>query len=168
MKAYGDLSDAYEAMHTLLAWNAIYDPYNQRIITPVSRVWNENWGGWVLFDWDTYFTAAMYALDNKYHAYSNAIAITNEITEEGFIPNFAASLNNGKSNDRSQPPVGSMICKLIYDKYQDKWFLDEVYDNLLTWNRWWEKARDNQGYLSWGSDPQPGWRCSQYKTGREV
>ncbi len=156
MKAYGDLSDAYEAMHTLLAWNAIYDPYNQRIITPVSRVWNENWGGWVLFDWDTYFTAAMYALDNKYHAYSNAIAITSEITEEGFIPNFAASLNNGKSNDRSQPPVGSMICKLIYDKYQDKWFLDEVYDNLLTWNRWWEKARDNQGYLSWGSDPNPG------------
>ena len=120
-------------------------------------MWNENWGGWVLFDWDTYFTAAMYALDNKYHAYSNAIAITNEITDEGFIPNYAASLSNGKSYDRSQPPVGSLICKMIYDKYQEKWFLNEVYDNLLTWNRWWEKARDNQGFLSWGSDPEaPG------------
>ncbi len=153
INTYGDLSGAYEAMHTLLAWNLIYDPFNQRAITPVSRVWNENWGGWVLFDWDTYFTAAMYALDNRYHAYSNAIAITNEITGEGFVPNYAASLSNGKSFDRSQPPVGSLICKLIYDKYQDTWFLGEVYDHLLTWNRWWEKARDNQGYLSWGSDP---------------
>ncbi|HYW96062.1 MAG TPA: trehalase family glycosidase, partial [Bacteroidales bacterium] len=130
-----------------------YDPFNKRVITPVSRVWNEAWGGWVLFDWDTYFTAAMYALDNKYHAYSNAIAITNEITDRGFIPNYSASLSNSKSYDRSQPPVGSLICKMIYDKYQEKWFLNEVYDNLLTWNRWWEKARDNQGFLSWGSDP---------------
>ncbi len=153
MAVYGDMSDAYEAMHTLLAWNLIYDPFHHRAITPVSRVWNENWGGWVLFDWDTYFTAAMYALDNKYQAYSNAIAITNEITSEGFIPNFSAALSNGKSCDRSQPPVGSLICKMIYDKYKDKWFLNEVYDHLLTWNRWWEKARDNQGYLSWGSDP---------------
>ena len=26
---------------------------------------------------------------------------------------------------------------------------------MLTWNRWWDKERNNQGYLSWGSDAHP-------------
>ena len=150
---YGDLAEAYNAQQSLLAWNIIYDAFNHRAITPVSRVWNETWGGWVLFDWDTYFTAAMYAIDNKFHAYSNAIAITDEITPQGFIPNYSGALSSAKSYDRSQPPVGSLIVKMIYDKYPEKWFLQEVYDNLLQWNRWWPQARDNNGFLSWGSEP---------------
>lgn len=167
---FGDLAEAYNAQQTLLAWNIIYDAFNDRAITPVSRIWNEVWGGWVLFDWDTYFTAAMYALDNKFHAYSNAIAITNEITPAGFIPNFSGALSNQKSFDRSQPPVGSIIVKMIYDKYPEKWFLEEVYENLLRWNRWWPEERDNEGYLSWGSDPdnyyqRPGGRDPNTKQG---
>lgn len=162
-EVYGDLADAYDAQQSLLAWNIIYDPFKHRAITPVSRVWNEDWGGWVLFDWDTYFTAAMFALDNKYHAFANAIAISDEVTESGFVPNFSATLLNEKSYDRSQPPVGSIICKLIYDKYPEKWFLEEVFPNLLSWNRWWPKERDNQGYLSWGSDPHPKGHLSNTK-----
>lgn len=157
---YGELSDSYDAMHSVLAWNIIYDAFNNRAITPVSRIWNENWGGYVLFDWDTYFTAAMFAFDDKFHAFSNLIAITDEITDEGFIPNYSGALSNGKSEGHSQPPVGSLITRLIYDKYPDKWVLEEVYDNLLSWNRWWEKNRDNDGYLSWGSKPVPGVRSS--------
>jgi putative isomerase len=140
-------------MRNLLGWNIIYDAFNKRSITPVSRMWSENWGGYILFDWDTYFTSAMFALDDKYNAYSNAIAITKSITPGGFIPNYTAAMENKSSFDRSQPPVGSMVCKLIYEKYQDKWFLSEVYENLLTWNRWWDKSRNNNGFLSWGSDP---------------
>jgi hypothetical protein len=148
------LAGAYEAMQAVNAWNVIYDAQNNRAIVPVSRVWNETWGGYILFDWDTYFTALMLAIDSKELAYSNAIAITNAITERGFIPNLESSFGN-KSFDRSQPPVGSMCCKLLYDKFQEKWFLEAVYDNLLTWNRWWIKARNNEGFLSWGSDPHP-------------
>lgn len=155
---FGDLAEAYNAQQSLLAWNIIYDAFNDRAITPVSRIWNEAWGGWVLFDWDSYFTAAMYALDNKFHAFSNAIAITDEITPEGFIPNFSGALSTQKSFDRSQPPVGSIIIKMIYDKYPEKWFLEEVYDNLLSWNRWWTKERDNDGYLSWGSDSDDSYK----------
>jgi len=153
-KKYGRLADAYEAMQAVISWNIIYDAKNDRAIAPVSRVWNETWGGYILFDWDTYFTALMLAIDQKELAYSNAIAITNAITEEGFVPNLESSFGV-KSFDRSQPPVGSMCCKLIFDRYKEKWFLEEVYDKLLTWNRWWEKARYNEGYLSWGSDPHP-------------
>ena len=161
---YTDLADAYAAMQAVISWNVIYDAKNDRAIAPVSRVWNETWGGYIIFDWDTYFTALMLALDQKELAYSNAIAITKAITEDGFIPNLESSFGV-KSFDRSQPPVGSMCCKLIYDKYQEKWFLEEVYDKLLTWNRWWEKARDNEGYLSWGSDPHPSGMDGHSKQG---
>lgn len=148
---YGDLSEAYEAMQSVLSWNLFYDAQHKRAVTSVSRVWNEAWGGYIIFDWDTYFAALMMSLDQKELAYSNAIAITNSISERGFVPNVDASFGV-KSFDRSQPPVGSMVCKLIFDKYQEKWFLEEVYPNLLSWNRWWDKNRNNQGFLSWGSD----------------
>ncbi len=154
LSKYDQLTEAYTAMQAVISWNMIYDAKNNRAIAPVSRVWNETWGGYIIFDWDTYFTALMLALDQKEMAYSNAIAITRAITEEGFVPNLESSFGN-KSFDRSQPPVGSMCCKLIFDKYNEKWFLEEIYDELLTWNRWWEKSRDNEGYLSWGSGPHP-------------
>jgi hypothetical protein len=153
-KRYGALADAYDAMQTLFAWSTIYDAANDRALTPVSRVWNEAWGGYILFDWDTYFTAWMLSLDQKDLAYSNAIAMTHGVTERGFVPNLEASWGR-KSFDRSQPPVGSLACKAIYDRYGEKWFLEEVYPGLLSWNRWWPRARDNQGYLSWGSDDHP-------------
>lgn len=146
---YGELAETYNAMKNVTAHNLVYDPMNNRPIISVSRQWNEVWGSFVLFDWDTYFAAVMAAFDDKDMAYANALAITSDITEKGFIPNVSATWL--KSVDRSQPPVGSICVKLIYEKHPDKEFLQAVYDNLLTWNRWWEKARNNQGFLSWGS-----------------
>jgi len=154
MERYGNRKNVYEPMQAVLAWNIFYDAHNDRALTSVSRIWNEAWGGYIIFEWDTYFAALMLAIDQKELAYANAIAITNSITDRGFIPNVEASFGV-KSYDRSQPPVGSMICKLIYDKYGETWFLEEVYDNLLSWNRWWDKNRNNNGYLSWGSNPHP-------------
>lgn len=150
---FGELAPAYEALQSVIAWNQFYDAFNDRAIASVSRIWNEAWGAYIIFDWDTYFIALMAALDNKELAYSNVFAITNAITDDGFIPNVKSTYL--RSNDRSQPPVGSMCVKLIYDQHQEKWFLEEVYDNLLRWNRWWAEHRDNQGYLSWGSNPHP-------------
>jgi hypothetical protein len=146
---YPEAPDAYEAVQTVLAWNTIYDPGNDRVISPVSRTWSAC--GWVLFEWDTYFAAYMLSLDCKELAYANAIAITSEITDRGFVPNN--SQPGIKSLDRSQPPVGAFVIKEIYRKYQDKWFLDEVFDELLRWNRWWADNREIDGYLSYGSDP---------------
>mgnify|MGYP000343440749 CR=1 FL=1 len=151
---FGPRAESYRAISSVLGWDTIYDAFNRRVITPVSRTWNEAWGGYILFDWDTYFGAYMLSLDHKDLAYSNVIAITHEHTSDGFVPNVAASFDQ-KSYDRSQPPVGSLIVKAIYDRHGEKWFLDEVYDDLLGWNRWWPKARDNQGFLSWGSSPHP-------------
>ena len=148
---YGDLLDSFTPMQTILAWNTIYDPLNRRAITPVSRNWNKDWGGYVLFDWDTYFASYMLSFFNKDLAFSNAIAITKAITPQGFIPNFESNGYLSSSWDRSQPPVGSEIVWRIYQRHPEKWFLEEVYDELLEWNRWWIKHRMTGGYLGWGS-----------------
>jgi len=149
--AFDNAPELFDAMQTVLAWNVIYEPTNDRVITPVSRVWNVGWKGWILFEWDTYFAAYMHSLNNKELAYANVFAITSEITDRGFVPNFASSRN--KSEDRSQLPVGSFVVKEIYRKYREDSFVEEVFDELLTWNRWWPENRDIDGYLVWGSDP---------------
>lgn len=150
--SFGDLADVYAAVQTCMAWDTVYDPESERVISPVSRRWNIGWGGFVLFDWDTYFAAYLAAIDNKALAYANAVEITREKTESGFIPNFG-TVTNLKSRDRSQPPVGSLVVRQIYQRYGERWFLDEVFDDLLAWNRWWVAHRVHEGLLCWGSDP---------------
>ena len=150
---YGELAECYNAMQTCLAWDTIYNPQEDVPITTVSRIWNRDRGGYVLFCWDTYFGAIMEAIDEKELAYCNAIEMTKALTPAGFIPNYS-SQDLTKSYDRSQPPVGSMVCLRIYEKYKETWFLEEVYENLVTWNQWfWDYRKTVNGLLTWGSDP---------------
>ncbi|MDD4921975.1 MAG: trehalase family glycosidase [Bacteroidales bacterium] len=147
---YKKNEEVYNAMQSALAWDMIYDPNGDRELTTVSRIWNVGRGGFILFCWDTYFAAYMHSLDNKALAYANAIEITNAITKYGFVPNLSASMGI-TTNDRSQPPVGSFVVREIYKHYHEKWFLQEVFPKLLTWNRWWPQNRDTDGFLCWGS-----------------
>jgi hypothetical protein len=157
-KTFGEYYEVYNAMQNVLSWDNIYDPTIRRVITHVSRIWNVGWssnpslGGFILFCWDTYFASMMLATGSRELAYANAVEITNAVTENGFVPNFYA-VNDYKSRDRSQPPVGSLAVWNIYRKYKEKWFLELVYDKLLTWNRWWDKNRNTDGLLCWGSNP---------------
>ncbi len=153
-QAYGGLADVFTAMRTVLAWNVIYDPEGERVIVPVSRSWNSGWGGFVLFDWDSYFGAFMLSLFNGKLAMANAVEVTKGITPLGFIPNWRAARGTA-SLDRSQPPVGSLMVREIYRRHPEKWFLEEVYDELLKWNRWWPQFRSNRDWLSWGTNDVP-------------
>ena len=84
--ANGPILDAIE---TTLGWDTIYEPEKGRVISPVSRVWSVGWGGYVLFDWDTFFAATMAGMGSKDLAYANALEILREETPEGFVPNYA-------------------------------------------------------------------------------
>lgn len=151
--SYGVHSEAYTAMKTCLTWNTIYECEHDRICSPVSRLWNIKYGGYILFDWDSYFAALMASLESKELAQLNAIAITDEVTDEGFIANYSCPFDQ-KTYDHSQPPVGSFACLEIYRRYPEKWFADHVFPVLLSWNRWFSKKRmTKEGYMCWGSDP---------------
>ena len=145
--------DLYEPMQNVLAWNTIYEPTGHRVISLVSQAWSEIWGGFMLPVWDTYLGAYMLSFDNKALAYSNALAVTNNLTDGGFVPNVATGF--GKTEDRSQPPIGSFVIKELYKRYREDWILYETFDKLLSWNRWWDQNRNYKGFLCWGSTPYP-------------
>lgn len=166
---FSECAEVYLAIQAGLAWNTIYDPLKDRVVTPVSRLWNLGWDeptvgeqssvgnpvqylGYVLFCWDTYFAGYLFSMENKALAYANVIEITKERLPAGFVPMWYRSLGI-RTQDRSQPPLGSFVAREIFRRYGDRWFLEEIFDHLLGWNRWWPENRQNKGYLSWGSFP---------------
>jgi neutral trehalase len=168
---FGKHAPQVAAIQNAIGWNTTYDALNKRVVSPVSRYWTESFGGpFVLFCWDNYFAAYMAGLFNKDLAYTNAIAITKSITPGGFVPNYNAGEDRA-SFDRSQPPVGSTIIRELYRKYKEKWVVEYLFDDLLTWNRWWVKRRaTRENYLCWGSDSlgDPAantWQGAAYESG---
>ena len=149
--AAGNAAPIADAIETTLGWDSIYEPGKQRVISPVSRVWSVGWGGYVLFDWDTFFAATMAAIGDRDLAYADAIETLREETQQGFVPNYARP-GGWKSFDRSEPPVGAITVLGLYQRFNDRWFLEDAFIPLLRWNRWWAEHRDIQGYLAWGSD----------------
>ena len=149
---YGELSDVFIAVQAGIAWNLIYEPKHDRVVSTVGRLWNEEYGGYCLFGWDNFFLAYMTGLSSRDLAYANAIEHLHGKTENGFIPNDNRG-NGSKSFDRSQPPVGGIMVKEIYKRYPEQWFLEATFDDLLEWNRWWPNARMNGRLLSYGSSP---------------
>lgn len=145
-----------DAIETTMGWDTIYDPEHDRVISPVSRDWNVSWGGYALFDWDTFFGATLAAVGDKDLAYANVIEELHEETPQGFVPNYARP-GNWKSFDRSEPPVGALTVLGLYRRFHDRWFLDDTYEPLLRWNRWWNQHRSMQGFIVLGSDGE-NWR----------
>jgi putative isomerase len=151
IEAAGKSGPIVDAIETALGWDTVYEPSHHRVVSPVSRDWSVGWGGYVIFDWDTFFAATMAAIGDKDLAYANAIETLHEETAQGFVPNYARA-GGWKSSDRSEPPVGAITVLGLYERFHERWFLEEAYAPLLKWNRWWTEHRDYQGYLTWGSD----------------
>jgi putative isomerase len=139
------------AIESVVGWDTIYEPTQARVISPVSRLWSVSWGGYVLFDWDTFFAASLAAVGDRDLAYADAIEMLREATPAGFVPNYARA-GGWKSFDRSEPPVGASTVLDLHRKFHDTWFLRDTFEPLLRWNRWWSEHRDYGGYLVWGTD----------------
>ncbi len=153
IEAAGKNGPILDAIETTLGWDTVYEPEKRRVISPVSRVWSVGWGGYVLFDWDTFFAATMAGMGDKDLAYANALETLREETPQGFVPNYARA-GNWKSTDRSEPPVGAITVLGLYRKFHDRWFLEDAFAPLLSWNRWWNEHRQMQGFIVLGSDPE--------------
>ena len=147
----GSAAPIRDAIETTLGWDTIYEPNLRRVISPVSRVWNLNFGGYVLFDWDTFFAATLAAIGDRDLAYANAMEILREETPNGFVPNLVRP-GGWKTFDHSEPPVGAITVLGLYQQFHDRWFLQDTFEPLLSWNRWWDQHRQTQGYLAWGND----------------
>lgn len=148
-----DTADILEAIQMCTAWDTVYDPLNKRVVTPVSRWWNgHRYGGYALFCWDTFFAGVLASIDHPDLAHANVIEILREATEDGFVPNLGSG-SGRKTRDRSQPPVGSISVWEVYQEHGQRWLLEQCFEPLLKWNRWWLAARQQDRYLCWGSTP---------------
>jgi putative isomerase len=164
IRAAGTNSAIVDAIETTLGWDTIYEPSHARVVSPVSRIWSVTWGGYVIFDWDTFFAATMSAIGDRDLAYANAMETLREETPQGFVPNYARG-GGWKSSDRSEPPVGAITVLGLYRQFHDRWFIEDAFEPLLRWNRWWDQHRQIDGYLAWGSDGDNQPRNLDDKTG---
>ena len=153
----GILKECPEAVVKGLVWNTIYEPIKDRICTPVARTWctgnGTGFGSYVLFDWDTFFASVLSSIQDKDLAYQQIFSIMQEVTQDGFVPNFGSQRSG--SYDRSQPPVGAYCVLKLYKQFKEKSLLEKTFNKLFVWNKWWMKHRDgnSDGLLEWGSDP---------------
>lgn len=156
-------TDAHrELIRDAIAWNTVYEPAGDRVVTTVSRRWNVGKrGGYALFCWDNYFNSLLAGCFSADLAYANAVEMTRELTPAGFVPNVAQGTGR-RTYDGSQPPVGAMAAWELYQRFGDRWFLEEVFPGLLSWNRWWWRTRRNGELLCLGSTTfEPEWPSPQ-------
>ncbi|MER7276102.1 trehalase family glycosidase [Dactylosporangium sp. NPDC000244] len=145
-----------------IAWNTVYEPAGRRVVTTVSRLWNVGKrGGYALFCWDNYFNALLAGLFSADLAYANAVEMTRALTPDGFVPNVEQGTGR-RTYDGSQPPVGAMVALQLYRRFGERWFLEEVFPGLLSWNRWWWRVRRDGDLLCLGSTAfEPQWPSPQ-------
>ena len=49
-----------EIVRDAVAWNTLYEPIGERVVTTVSRLWNvQKRGGFAMFCWDAFFGALL-------------------------------------------------------------------------------------------------------------
>jgi putative isomerase len=151
------IAQPHEIVRDAISWNTIYEPSKARVITGVSRLWNVGKrGGYALFCWDAFFNALIAAPKSKEVAYLNAVEMVRAITPEGFVPNVEQGTGR-TTYDGSQPPIGSLTILELYRRFGERWFLEETFDALLSWNRWWWRVRRDGELLCAGStyfDPE--------------
>ncbi|MGW0201963.1 MGH1-like glycoside hydrolase domain-containing protein [Nonomuraea sp. NPDC003201] len=151
------LAQHREIVRDAISWNTIYEPARSRVITTVSRLWNVGKrGGYALFCWDAFFNALLAAVSSKELAYVNTVEMLRALTPEGFVPNVEQGTGR-TTHDGSQPPVGSLVARELFRRFGDRWFLEECFEPLLSWNRWWWRVRRDGDLLCAGStyfDPE--------------
>ena len=120
-----------DAIETTLGWDTIYEPAGQRVISPVSRVWCVNWGGYVLFDWDTFFAATLASIGDRDLAYANAIEILRD-------PSHAHALTSAELR-----AIGSLLGlrEIAVSSYETRMPLEPVLQTSFPENGALERVR---------------------------
>ncbi|MCP2321654.1 hypothetical protein HDA40_000161 [Hamadaea flava] len=160
----GWLGRSAEGYQRALTWNTVIRTDLARVITPTSRDFVHAgrrgfYGTWALHGWDTFFCGLTATWID--HDYARGIydQMLEQATDRGMVPNRVSD-ERGRTDDRSQPPVGaytvfkSYLSTGLSDETRDATLLSDAYDRLLGWHDWWTQDRVGPlGLLTWGSDP---------------
>jgi hypothetical protein len=153
-----------ELIQTALAWLTIYTPY-EGLILVVARDWDSGYG-YVLFEWDSFFSVVMLSTFDSPFARQLAVATYVQMVKtstllpdgSGFVPNYASGPR--QSRDRTEPPIGAKVLLELLkawgtDDEQLQWVVPLCFPDLLRENGWfWLHRRAEPLMLvALGSDP---------------
>jgi hypothetical protein len=160
LTAGGAWDDFLGPISYCMHFSRVFSQDNKMIAHTVSRGWCRP-DGQVLFGWDSFFNGLLSCLDDPEGAKETVRAVLAAATPEGFVANFSGR-TWGRSDDRSQPPVGAMCVWKMHQRHPDKAFLAEVYPKLVKWHEWWfsphkgtgkpNRDGNSDGLLEWGSE----------------
>ena len=153
-------------IQTTLAWLATYTPY-EGIVLVVSRRWDFGFG-YVLFEWDSFFSVVMLSSLRSPLAKELLLSTflqvvkTRTITPDGlgFIPNYASGTI--ASRDRTEPPIAAKVLLELTrafgaDDADLQWLVPLCYEDIwreTSWF-WYHRRLAPVGLISLGSDPNP-------------
>ncbi len=128
-----------------------------------------------VWQWDAYFHALAYRYVDKRlaqdqlrivldHQQPNGM-IPDAVHDEGIITHLKKEKESPVDADVTKPPLIAWAALKLYDQDGDRDFLDEIYEPLVRWHRWWFDYNDPDGdgivsYLhpfSSGLDDSPLW-----------
>jgi putative isomerase len=104
-----------------------------------------------IWQWDAYFHALAFRhIDRKLaqdqlrilidHQRSNGM-LPDAVHDDGLITHWDSAVDE----DLTKPPLLAWIAWKLYEKDQDREFLNEIYEPLVRWDEWWFKYNDQDG-----------------------
>lgn len=124
-----------------------------------------------VWQWDAYFHALAYRHLDAQLACDQLRILLDHQREDGMIPDavhdegVVTHLNFPVDEDVTKPPLLAWAAWKIYEQTSDREFLDEIYHQVVRWNRWWYEKNDPDGSglcvyrhpFSSGLDDSPLW-----------
>ncbi len=143
-----------DAVRDVIGWNSVWDPVNRRPYTLLSRHWvAQKFGGFGVWLDDVLYHGLMAGLFDDRVAAENLAAVFAGATEWGNLPCLVTG--NDAWVDRSQPPIGAFIVRMVHLRLGDRRLLERAYPVLLANHDWWWRNRDGNknGLLEYGTSP---------------
>ena len=151
-KQTGPFHGALDAVRDVTGWLSMWDAFNARPATCISRNWNlAKFGGYGVWLNDQLYAALMGSLFDPELARENLAVALASATPQG---NLACLLTaNDAWVDRTQLPIGAFIVWLAYLRTGATPLLLAAYDTLARNHAWWRSARDpdGRGLASYGT-----------------
>ncbi len=127
-----------------------------------------------IWQWDAYFHALAYRHVDQKLAENQLRVLLDHQREDGMIPDAVhdegvvtqvGTPSNAQETEVTKPPLVAWAAWKLYTTSGNRDFLDEVYEPIERWNRWWFEHNDSDGdgviqynhpYSS-GADDNPLW-----------
>lgn len=105
------------------------------------------------WSWDSWKHAAAIASFDPFLAKEQMRVLFDYQFENGMIPDFVSRNKHYNNHRDTKPPLATWAVEKIYNADNDVAFVEEMYDRLVAYHRWWYNDRDfdKDGLCEYGS-----------------